>query len=93
MPRTHGRLYEKWTIPDWLDVPAERHESLGAVLTRLKIILKGRIYRKSEGKKEKKHYEYPNESVLLLAAHWTSSLAPSKSVMTTSSASMSTIRP
>ena len=94
-PRTHGRLYEKWIIPDWLDIPAERHESLGVVLTRLKTILRGRIQRQSEGKKKKtKHCEHPNESVLLPAAHWTSpSSAPSKSVMTTSSASMSTIRP
>ena len=92
MPRTHGRLYEKWTIPDWLDTPADRHESLGVISTRLKTILKGRIQRQSEGKK-KKHYEHPNESVLLPAAHCTSSLTPSKSVMITSSASISTIRP
>lgn len=92
VPRTHGRLYEKWTIPDWLDIPAERHESLGVISTRLKTILKRRIQRQSEGKK-KKHYEHPNESILLPAAHWTSSSAPSKSVVTTSSVSMSTIRP
>lgn len=70
----------------------ECHESLGVISTRLKTILKGGIQRQSEGKKEKNHYEHPNESVLLPAAHWASSSAPSKSVMTTSSASMSTIR-
>ena len=70
VPRTHGRLYEKWTIPNWLDTPADRHESLGVISTRLKTILKGRIQRQSEGKKKKKkHYEHPNESVLLPASH------------------------
>ena len=45
----------------------ECHESLGVISTRLKTILKGGIQRQSEGKKEKKHYEHPNESVLLPA--------------------------
>jgi hypothetical protein len=35
IPRTHGRLYEKWVFPDWLDVPVERRRDLGITLTRL----------------------------------------------------------
>ena len=71
----------------------ECHESLGVISTRLKTILKGGIQRQSEGKKEKKRYEHPNESVILPAAHRTSSSASPKSVMTTSPASMPTIQP
>jgi hypothetical protein len=55
VPRAHGRLCEKWTIPDWLDIPVQCHESLSFISTRLKTILKGGIQRQSEGKKEKKH--------------------------------------
>ncbi|TVY16270.1 hypothetical protein LARI1_G008014 [Lachnellula arida] len=70
VPRTHGRLYDKWTLPDWLDVPVERHGELSRIATRLKATLDDKVRRAS---KSKKQYHFPNESVLLPLAHWSSS--------------------
>jgi OTT_1508-like deaminase len=64
VPRTHGRLYEKWTLPDWLDIPAERHEEFSRISTRLRSIIDSKTLKASKSKR-KKQYHYPNESVLL----------------------------
>ena len=87
IPRTHGRLYDKWILPDWVDVPVERHRELGIILTRLKAALDKRALR------SKKRYLHPNESVLLPLAHWPSSSALSGNRLSTGEASTSTIQP
>ncbi|TAQ89111.1 hypothetical protein B7494_g2575 [Chlorociboria aeruginascens] len=91
VPRTHGRLYKKWILPDWLDVPVERQQDLGLILTRLKATLENKIRSASRSKRRK--YLHPNESVLLPLAHWSSSSALSGDQLSTALASTSTIRP
>jgi hypothetical protein len=68
--RTHGRLHDKWTLPDLLDVPVERHGELSRITTRLKATLDNKIQRASKSKK--KQYHFPNESTVLPFAHWSS---------------------
>ncbi|KFZ17744.1 hypothetical protein V501_01574, partial [Pseudogymnoascus sp. VKM F-4519 (FW-2642)] len=82
--RSHGRLYEKWTLPDWLPIPEPRRVELGVLATQLDAALKCKIREGCD-----KH-EYPTESVLSIPRQWT----PSTSSKTSSSlASTSTIRP
>ncbi|KFY80281.1 hypothetical protein V499_00835, partial [Pseudogymnoascus sp. VKM F-103] len=82
--RSHGRLYEKWTLPDWLPIPEPRRAELGVLVTQLDGALKAKIQKGCD-----KH-DYPTESVLSIARQWT----PSTSSKTSSSlASISTIRP
>jgi hypothetical protein len=88
VPRTHGRLYDKWTLPDWLEIPAERHKEFGQISTLLKSILDGKV-RKASRSKSKKQYHYPNESILLPLASWSSSGISSE---LSAQASTSTIR-
>jgi len=88
VPRTHGRLYDKWTLPDWLDVPVERHGELSRIATRLKATLDNKVRMASKSKK--KQYHFPNESVVLPLAHWSSS---SLSRNMSTQASTSTVRP
>lgn len=71
VPRTHGRLYDKWILPDWLEVPEERRRDLGVLSTMLKITLDKKVQMALQSKKRQFHY--PNGSVLLPSAHWTSS--------------------
>ena len=59
VPRTHGRLYDKWILPDWLDIPVEHHRDLVIILTRLKVTLDDKIRRALRLKKGLCHY--PNE--------------------------------
>jgi hypothetical protein len=89
VPRTHGRIYEKWILPDWLDVPVERWPGLSIILTRLKATLENKIQRASRSKR----YLHPNESFLPPVAHWPSSSALSRNRLSTAPASTSTIRP
>jgi len=88
IPRTHGRLYSKWILPDWLDIPVERHRELGRIST----VLKGTIDRKvlEAVQSQRKQYHYPNESVLLPLASWSASDLSSQPP---AQASTSTIRP
>lgn len=88
VPRTHGRLYDKWTLPDWLDIPVERHGELGNIITRMKATLDSKINRALESNKSKCHH--PNESVLLPVAQWSSSAL---SRNPSHAASTSTIKP
>lgn len=89
VPRTHGRLYDKWILPDWLDIPVERHRELGRISTLLKSTIDGKVLRASKAK-WKKQYHYPNEIVLLPLASWSSSGLSSQS---SAQASTSTVRP
>ncbi|KFY42047.1 hypothetical protein V494_02643 [Pseudogymnoascus sp. VKM F-4513 (FW-928)] len=88
VPRTHGRLYDKWTLPDWLDIPMERHRELSNITTSMKATLDSKIQNTLTSKKVKPCH--PNESALLPFAQWSSS-ALSKNL--SPSASTSTIRP
>ena len=90
VPRTHGRLYEKWLLPDWLEIPSERHESLRGAVTQLMWSLSAEIRLASQLKKHPCYY--PNESVLLPYTHWPSSSVVSKILSTLHRTSKSSIK-
>ena len=90
VPRTHGKLYDKWILPDWLEVPVERRQSLGTTSTRLKVALDDKI---QGALKFRKRSCPPNESVLLPLAYWPSTSAFSENLVCPSVTSVSTIRP
>jgi len=90
VPRTHGRLYEKWILPDWLEgIPEERRQKLTAILIQLNAIIEDEIWTVYTGTKEK--YLHPNESVLVARAHWPST-SELPEISTTSSKSTVTLR-
>jgi hypothetical protein len=90
VPRTHGRVYDKWMLPDWLEFPTERQRDLSNITTQFKAIIDDKIRQTLTSKQSS--YNHPNESVLLPDAHWSSS-AFSEIVMSKSQHSTSTIRP
>jgi hypothetical protein len=90
IPRTHGIVYDKWILPDWLEIPTERRRYFSNITAQFKAIIDDKIRQTLKSKQSS--YIHPNESVLLLEAHW-SSLAISETVMSKSQNSTSTIRP
>ncbi|KFY23502.1 hypothetical protein V491_02510, partial [Pseudogymnoascus sp. VKM F-3775] len=85
VPRSHGKLYKQWTLPDWLPVPLARHAELSNVATRFNAALEARARNRTATR-----YPDPNESVPSIPR----SLAPSTVCKAPSSvASTSTIRP
>ncbi|KAG9227964.1 hypothetical protein BJ875DRAFT_530805 [Amylocarpus encephaloides] len=91
IPRTHGKLYTKWMLPHWLDIPTERREDLGLLATQLKAALDSKI--QSTLRSKKRVCYHPNESILPPHAHWPSSSALSRNSSPQPSASTSTLRP
>jgi hypothetical protein len=90
VPRTHGRLYEKWILPDWLEgIPEERRQKLTAILIQLNAIIEDKIRTVYTGTKET--YLHPNESVLVARAHWPST-SELPEISTISSKSTVTLR-
>ncbi|OBT73219.1 hypothetical protein VF21_08713 [Pseudogymnoascus sp. 05NY08] len=81
--RTHGRLYKKWILPDWLSIPPARRAELGVLATRLDGALKDRI------QKGCIKHNHPDESVLSIPRPWT----PSTISKASSLSSTSTVRP
>lgn len=73
VPRTHGRLYDKWTLPDWLDIPLERRPSLRVIATNLRAEIDSRFRVISRARKLP--CSHPNESILLPPVHYPSSSA------------------
>ncbi|KIM96593.1 hypothetical protein OIDMADRAFT_132009, partial [Oidiodendron maius Zn] len=78
VPRTHGRLYDKWTLPDWLDIPSERRSSLGAIATNLRAEIDSQFRVISQA--EKLPRSHPDESILLPPVHYPFSSALSSGV-------------
>jgi hypothetical protein len=90
VPRTHGRVYDKWILPDWLEIPTERRRYFSNITTQFKAIIDGKIRQTLTSNQSS--YIHPNESVLLPEAHWSSS-AISEIVMSKSQNLTSAIRP
>jgi OTT_1508-like deaminase len=67
VPRSHGRLYNTWTLPDLSDIDIERRRELETISFQFKKALNEKICELSST--TMKQYEHPNESVLLLLAH------------------------
>jgi hypothetical protein len=71
VPRTHGRLYERWVLPDWLEgIPTDRRQHLSRTLIQMNSALEDKISRVYTG--TQKPYLHPNESILVERAHWPS---------------------
>lgn len=87
IPRTHGKLYDKWTLPTWLELPTERHSELNRVSTLLKQTIDEKAVQASQRRRKKAHSD-PRESFLQPPAHYSSSRISSQ----VSQASVSTIR-
>jgi hypothetical protein len=88
VPRTHGRLYAGWVLPDWVAISADRYGELGRIALRLKGAIDGRTLTALSSTR-RRPYCYPNESVLLPPAPWSSSGVSSKR---SAPASISTIQ-
>lgn len=72
IPRTHGRLYYKWTLPDWHSLlPEMRRRDFDVLLMQLSDVLKVKVRAALEGRPVR--VNHPNESVLVMPAHWSSS--------------------
>lgn len=72
LPRTHGRLYNKWTLPDWrILIPEMRRTNFDVVLMQFSEAVKVRI--RAALKNGPVRVRHPNESVLVLPAYWSSS--------------------
>ncbi|KFX95371.1 hypothetical protein O988_05807 [Pseudogymnoascus sp. VKM F-3808] len=83
VPRSHGKLYTQWILPDWLAIPPSRHAELGDITAQLNKALKTRLQKRTNG------HPFPYESVISVPRDWT----PSTTSKVTSVASTSTIRP
>ncbi|MCJ1462819.1 hypothetical protein MMC07_001422 [Pseudocyphellaria aurata] len=71
-PRTHGRLYEKWTLPDWhLLLPEMRRRDFNVLLKQFSDNLEVKI--RSALERGPMRVYHPNESVLAMPAYWSSS--------------------
>lgn len=71
VPRTFGKLNERWILPDWLDtIPPERIPVLRTVVERFDRILDTQIQRLSRG--TGRHPD-PMESAIGISAHWSMS--------------------
>ncbi len=88
--RTHGRLYEKWTLPDLAVQLLPHHRAtMDAVIDQLNAALERKI--RSTLSAQRKVCYHPNESVLVPPAQWSSSEL-SRVLLPSSAASISTIR-
>ena len=68
MPRTFGKLNERWILPDWLDtIPPERFPVLKTVVEQFSSILDTQIRRLSQGVDKRPD---PIESAVGLSAQW-----------------------
>ncbi|KAL2037272.1 hypothetical protein N7G274_009961 [Stereocaulon virgatum] len=71
VPRTFGKLNERWILPDWLDaIPPECFPGLKIAVERFDSILDTQIQRLSQG--IGRHPD-PMESAIGISAHWSMS--------------------
>ena len=92
MPRTHGKLYDRWILPDWkTGISTERVHDLGIIIEKFNTLLEDKI--RSTLISRRMPRNPPNESVLVLPAHWSSSnLSQASRSSSTASASVTTVR-
>ena len=70
VPRTHGKLYGKWTLPEWLGHQSSARQRIQDTVERFNVQLEFNIL---ETMRERKpHFHYPNESVLGFRESWSS---------------------
>lgn len=72
VPRTHGRLYYKWTLPDWhILLPEMRCRDFNILLSQFSDVLRIKIRAALE--RGPVRVNHPNESCLVMPAHWSTS--------------------
>ena len=63
IPRTHGRLYDRWTLPDWHGgVSESRRSALDTIVERFNSTIESKI--ELALSRKKKPYSQPNESAI-----------------------------
>jgi hypothetical protein len=72
IPKTHGRIYDRWILPDWLKIPAGQHQKLGIILKLFKDTLDDRVGEAFTS--EVKPYNHPDESILHSAGDYCSTI-------------------
>ncbi|KAK3676561.1 hypothetical protein LTR78_003335 [Recurvomyces mirabilis] len=70
IPRTHGRLYERWTLPCWTSEQSRMLETITPLVERFNIALETRILEVL--RQQTLRLNYPNESVVVQANPWSS---------------------
>jgi hypothetical protein len=81
--RTHGRLYDRWMLPDWLEgIAPDRCEKLSGALKQFNAVLEKKIRLTLEARRAS--LNHPNESVLIPRVHWSSSVLPTSASSTIS---------
>ena len=69
IPSTHGKLYPKWTLPDWTDiVPSTRLQELSRIVDQVNLTLRRKIADARAGRR--RIVNHPNESQLFQQLQW-----------------------
>lgn len=72
LPRTHGRIYDKWILPTWVaELSEQRRHHLGKVVEQLNEAVEKKIVATLSG--GRKLNQHPNESVLWPMVQWSAS--------------------
>lgn len=69
-PQTHGKLYDTWILPDWIEIPADRYPHFAMMTKDFKETLERKI--EQDLRSTPKPYPDPDESFVLTDAHWSS---------------------
>ena len=70
IPRTHGRIYDKWTLPYWPPEQVHMAEKLAPVVLRFNETLRSKIFETLRQKKAR--LTHPNESTVAICQPWSS---------------------
>ncbi|KAE9366049.1 hypothetical protein N431DRAFT_549061 [Stipitochalara longipes BDJ] len=75
--QTHGKLYDTWILPDWLNLPPERYNGLAVIVKKFKTTLDAKI--KDGLKFGFPYYPDPKESLVLTGGDCSSTAASASS--------------
>ena len=70
IPRTHGRIYDKWILPFWPPEQLHMIDKLAPVVLRFNEALRSKIVEILRGKKAR--LSHPNESTIAICEPWSS---------------------
>lgn len=72
IPRTHGRLYDRWILPEWSYNDSIETNSMSSTINAFATKIEAKILEVFEN--QQLSFSHPNESVLLLRKPWPSTL-------------------
>ena len=78
VPRTHGRLYDRWFLPEWSKVGVS-HDHLELAISKFDTALRAKIRFVID--RQKFQAVYPNESVTLTVVPWSSCATLSNTIV------------